>query len=133
MRAKDSQLTVNVPALLANYQKSVDNIKIDIPKDGEKILNQNVDLFAQKAVLKSVQRLSPTSAKLAFQLNTGTDKNVQIISFQADSKDIKKISSEFKGDMAVITLKFNKNVNTSNLEISWPEFVMNGNWTINLK
>ena len=87
----------------------------------------------RKAVLKSVQRLAPTSAKLAFQLNTGTDKNVQIISFQADSKDIKKISSEFKGDMAVITLKFNKNVNTSNLEISWPEFVMNGNWTINLK
>ncbi len=131
--SKDSQLTVKVPALLATYQKSVDSIKFDIPKDGEKILNRDVDLFAQKAVVKSVQRISPTSAKLVFQLNTGADKNVQIRSFQADSQDIKKMSSEINGDTAVMTIEFDQNVNTTDLEICWPEFVINGNWTINLK
>lgn len=130
---KDNQLTIKVPALLASYQKSVDSMKIDIPKDGEKILDRDVDLFAQKAVLKSVQRLSPTSAKLVFQLNTGADKNVQIRSFQAYSKDIKKMTSEFNGDTAVMNLEFDQNMNTADLQISWPEFVINGNWTINLK
>ncbi len=131
--SKDSQLTIKMPALLANYQKTVDNIKIDIPKDGEKILNRDVDLLAQKAVVKSIQRLSPTTAKLVFQLNTGADKNVQVRFFNAYDKNIKKMSSEFNGDTAVMIFDFDQNMITTDLQISWPEFVINGNWTINTK
>lgn len=131
--SRDSQLTIKVPALLADYQKSVDNIKIDIPKDGEIVLNRDVDLFAQKAVVKSIQRLSPTTAKLVFQLNTGTDQNVRVRSFNAYDKNVKKMTSEFDGDTAVMILEFDQNMNTTDLQISWPEFVINGNWTINLK
>ncbi|MDD3024896.1 MAG: hypothetical protein PHE26_13465, partial [Syntrophomonadaceae bacterium] len=94
---------------------------------------RDVDLFAQKAVVKSVTRLSPTSAKLVFQLNTGTEKFVKIRSFSVYSEGIKKIDSEFSGDTAIMTLEFKNNVDVANLDISWPEFVMNGNWTINLK
>jgi hypothetical protein len=131
--AKDSKLTINVPALLATYEKTVDSIRFSIPKDDEKILNHDVDLFAQKAVVKSIKRLSPTSAKLVFQLNTGTEKNVSIRSFQVYSKNIKKISSEFNGDTAIMTLEFDKGVDVADLDISWPVFVMNGNWMINIK
>lgn len=129
----DSQLAVKLPALLATYQKSIDNIKIDIPAEGQKAINREVDLFAQKAVIKSVKRISPTSAELVFQLNTGNEKNIKIRSFNVYSKEIKEASTEFNGDEAVMVLNFDKNVETANLEISWPEFVMNGNWTINLK
>lgn len=131
--SKDSQLTINVPALVATYGKSVDSFNFNIPKDGKAMLNREVDLFAQKAVVKSIERLSPTSAKLVFQLNTGAEKYVSIRSFQVDGKNIKRISSEFSGDTAVVTLEFDKNVDKAELEISWPSFVMNGNWTINMK
>lgn len=130
---KDSQLTINLPALLATYEKSVDSFTIDIPKDNQKIINRSVNLFAQKAVIKSIKRISPTSAELVWQLNTGTEKYVSIRSFHVSSKNIKKVSSEFTGDKAVMTLEFDKDVNTADLNISWPHFVMRGNWTINLK
>jgi len=131
--AKDSQLAVKLPALLATYQKSVDSFTINIPKDGEQALNHEVDLVAQKAVAKSIKRLSPTSAELTFQLNTGTQKYVSISSFEMYNKDIKKISAEFSGDKAIVTLEFAKDIDTFDLDISWPMFVMNGNWTINMK
>ena len=129
---KDSKLTVKLPALLAAYEKSVDSFTVNIPKDGENSLNNEVDLVAQKAVAKSIKRLSPTSAELTFQLNTGADKNISINSFSMNSKDVKKYSAIFNGDTAVVTLEFAKEVDDFNLEISWPRFVMNGDWTINL-
>ncbi len=130
---KDSQLMINVPALLATYEKSIGSISFNIPRDGKEILNRDVDLFAQRAVVKSIERLSPTSAELVFQLNTGAKKYVSISSFDVYGKDIKKISSEFSGDMAVMTVEFDKEVDKAELDISYPRFVINGNWTINMK
>lgn len=130
---KDSKLMINVPALMATYERAVDSVSFNIPKDGKEILDHEVDLFAQKAVVNSIERLSPTSVELVFQLNTGAEKNVSISSFDAYGKDIKKISSEFSGDMAVMTLEFDKEVDKAELDISYPRFVMNGNWTINMK
>jgi len=129
---KDSQLTINLPALLATYEKSVASVRINIPKDGETILNQDVDLVAQKTVIKSIKRLSPTSAELTFQLNTGADKYVSINSLCMSSNDLKKISAEFSGDQAIVTLEFDKDVDAFDLDISYPMFVVNGNWTINI-
>lgn len=131
--AIDKKLTLKLPALIASYQKTVDSLKISIPKEGEEILSRDVDMFAQKAVAKSIKRLSPTSAQLVFQLNTGNEKYVSIRSFSIYSKNILKASSEFSGDTAVMILEFNKDVDEINLDISWPRFVMNGNWTINMK
>ena len=130
---KDSKLMINVPALLATYEKPVGSFSFSIPKDGKEILDHEVDLFAQKAVVNSVERLSPTSVELVFQLNTGAEKNVSISSFDVYGKDIKKISSEFSGDTAVITVEFDQEVDKAELDVSWPRFVMNGNWTINMK
>lgn len=131
--SKDSTLTVKLPALIATYTKPVDSFRLSIPKDGQKTLNRNIDMVAQKAVAKSIKRISPTSAELVFDLNTGAEKYVSIRSFQVYSKDIKKMTTEFSGDKAVMTLEFDKDVNAADLEISYPEFVMNGNWKINMK
>jgi len=49
------------------------------------------------------------------------------------SKDIRKISAGINGDQATATLEFDKGVDAFDLDISWPMFVVNGNWTINMK
>ncbi len=131
--AQDSRLTINLPALMAAYEKSVANVRINIPTDGETILHQEVDLLAQKAIIENIKRLSPTSAQLTFQLNTGVDKYVSINRFSMFSDDIKKISAEFSSDQAIVTLEFDEDVDAFDLDISWPVFVVNGNWTINMK
>ena len=130
---KDSNLTLKVPALLADDSKFSKKFALTIPKDGETTLNQEIDLPAQKAVIKSIKRVSPTSAVVEFDLNTGADKNTSIRSFMMYCKDVKKISAEFSGDKAVATLEFNKDISVANIEITFPEFMMNGNWTIKLK
>jgi len=33
----------------------------------------------------------------------------------------------------VVTIEFFKEADAYDIDISWPSFVMNGNWTINLK
>ncbi|MGE5391573.1 MAG: hypothetical protein ACM3PE_10985 [Deltaproteobacteria bacterium] len=130
----DSKLTVNVPALLATYEKSdVAHITVNIPKEGERALDHEVDLFAQKAVFKNIKRLSPTSAELTFALNTGADENIKISCFDLNGPDIKKYTAKFNGDTAVVTLEFATKADAYDVDISWPTFVMNGNWTMNLK
>lgn len=131
--AKDTKLAVNVPALVAAYEKKVGSVKISIPKNGEDSPKREVDLLAQKAIVKSVTRLSPTSARLVFQLNTGVEKFVKVRSFNVYSEGIKKVDSEFNGDTATLTLEFKNNIDEATLDISWPEFEMDGNWTIDLK
>lgn|GEM_PF-3038468 len=86
-----------------------------------------------EAIVQSVERLSPTSAKLTFKLNTGNQEFVKIKSFNVYNSDVKKIDSEFNGDTAIMTLEFNKRIDAADLEVSWPSFEINGNWTINLK
>ncbi|MEN6325523.1 MAG: hypothetical protein ABFD18_04845, partial [Syntrophomonas sp.] len=120
-------------ALQACYPKKAGSFSINIPKNGAETLNREVDLIAQKAVVQSVERLSPTSAKLTFKLNTGNQEFVKINSFNVYNNDVKKLDSEFNGDTAIMTLEFNKQTDAADLEVSWPKFEMNGNWTINLK
>lgn len=126
-------LTVKVPALLATYEKALGITKVNLPNKGEKTLNRSVNLVAQKAVLKSVKRTSPTSAVLTFQLNTGADKNIAIRSFDISGGSIQKYTAEFSGNQAVVTMQINQSTDILELGIARPEFVMNGGWTINLK
>ncbi|WP_053955446.1 hypothetical protein [Inediibacterium massiliense] len=130
---KDQKLTLKLPAMIALYEKTIDSFKLNIPKEGEEALNKELDFNIQKAVIKNIKRTSKTSAKLEIELNTGGDESVDIRSFDFYSPDVKKISSEFKGDQGVITLEFDENMDTTDIEISYPEFVMNGNWLVDMK
>ncbi|MCY6484831.1 hypothetical protein OW763_10810 [Clostridium aestuarii] len=130
---KNKNLVVKLPALVACYEKTIDTFSLDIPSKGEKILNKKIDFNIQKAVLKKITRVSSTSAKVEFELNTDGDKNIDIRSFDFYSRDVKKINAEFNGDKAVINLEFDKNIDNANIEISYPEFTINGDWVINMK
>jgi len=130
---KDKSLMLKLPAIIASYDETIDSLAINIPDEGEVSLNKEIDFKLQKAVIKNIKRVSSTSAEIEFELNTNDDKNISVLSFNFYSTNIKKISTEFSGDRAVMNLEFDKNVDTANIEISYPKFVMNGDWVINLK
>ncbi|WP_053955002.1 hypothetical protein [Inediibacterium massiliense] len=130
---KGENLTVKVPAIIAGYEKTMDSFKLDIPESGEANVNKEIDFKVQKAIMKSIKRVSPTSAQIEFELNTHRDKNITIRSFDLYSKDFKKISTEINGNKGIVNLEFDKDMENTNIEISYPDFVMNGDWTIDMK
>lgn len=129
---KDQPLTVKLPAIMASYHKTIETFSITVPKEGEVKVDKTIDLGMQKAVVKSVKRLSPTSAEIVFDLNIGDNNKVQIRDFNLHSPKAKKIEAVFEGNKASATIEFSEGVDSADLEISYPNFVINGNWTIDI-
>lgn len=129
---KDKNLVLKMPAIIASYEKTIESFSMNIPSEGEVILNKEIDFTIQKAVIKSIKRISSTSAEIEVELNTDGDENINIRSFDMYSQDIKKMDTEFHGNKGTIMLEFDENLDTTNFEISWPMFVMNGDWVINM-
>lgn len=130
---KDKNLVLKLPSIITSYHESIDSMSLDIPDEGQVSIDREIDFKIQKAIVKNISRTSPTSAKIEFDLNINGDKNINIRSFHFHSDNIKKISTEFSSDKAVMNLEFDKDVNTANIDISYPEFMMNGDWVIDLK
>ncbi len=130
---KDKSLTLKLPAIIASYEKTIDSFSLDIPNEGEVALNKEIDFNIQKAIIKKIKRMSETSAQVELELNTHGDENIKIRSFDIYSPDIKKISTEFNGNKGIMNLEFDKNMNKTNVKISYPDFIMNGNWVIDMK
>lgn len=129
---KDKRLILKLPAIIALYKKTIDSFSINIPDEGEVTLNKEIDFTIQKAVIKNIKRISPTSAEIEVELNTDGDENIDIRSFNLYSPDIKKMFAEFNGNKGIINLEFDEKLDTTNFEISYPQFVMNGDWVINM-
>lgn len=130
---KDSNLTLKIPSITTSYTQKIDSLSLSIPKEGEVTLNKEIDFKIQKAVLKNIKRISPTSASVEFELNTDSHENISIIDFNFYSTDIKKVSAEFSSNKGVMNLEFDENIDTADIEISYPKFEMNGDWVVNLK
>ncbi|AOT70637.1 hypothetical protein [Geosporobacter ferrireducens] len=130
---KDKKLTLKLPAIIAAYHETVGSFSLDIPDKGEVAVNKEIDFTIQKAIVKNIKRISPTSAEVEFQLNIGANEKIRIRSFSFYSPDIKKASTEFNGDKATMTLEFDEKLAATNLEISYPNFVINGNWIIDMQ
>lgn len=130
---KDKKLTLKLPALIASYNKPIEALVFNIPHAGTVTLNKEIDFGLQKAIIKNIKRISPTSAQVEFELNTAENKNIELRSCNFYSPEIKKISAEFNGDKAVMTLESDKQLNTADIQAANPSFVINGNWQIELK
>ncbi|MCT4605644.1 MAG: hypothetical protein N4A64_05975 [Marinisporobacter sp.] len=130
---KDKSLTLKLPAILAGYEKTMDSFELNIPKEGEMILNKEIDFNIQEAILKKITRTSPTSAQVEFELNTAGNENIHIHSFDFYSHDVKKILGEFNENGGIINLEFDKDMDKTNVKIADPEFIMNGDWVIHMK
>ncbi len=131
--AAGKPLTVKLPALTTRYEKIVaDGITIEIPSEGKAELNKEVDLIQQKAVLKSIERISSDKAVVTVELNTGYNKGVKIIDMGEYSKEITKCETTIEDDTASMTLTFDENLEKADFHFSWPNFVVYGNWSIEI-
>jgi hypothetical protein len=130
---KDTRLTLKLPAIVTYYPKTMSKLSLDIPQKEQIDLNKEIDFNRQKAVIKNIKRLSSTSAQVEFDLNIGSNKEVTIRSFNADCPGVKSIETEFNGDKAVMTIEYDENTDKVDMEIGYPYFVMNGDWTLVIK
>lgn len=126
-------LTVKVPAVTVNYRKEVaSGVILNIPKEGEAVINKELDFIIQKAVAKSIKRIDVDKAVVTFELNTGADKSIFITDMGVYSKNVKNAETVIEGNTAVMTMTFEKGVETVDFRFSWPYYVIRGNWSIEL-
>lgn len=130
---KDKELTLEIPAITAYYNETIEELSLDIPKKDKIELNKEIDLNIQKAILKSIKRTSPTSAEIEFEMNTGDNENINIRDFDFYSKNIKKIYTNFDNKKAIMNIEFDRDIKTADIQIGYPHFVINGDWTITVK
>ncbi len=129
---QDTDLTVKLPAVCAGYEKSVAEISLNIPKEGEASVNKELDFIIQKANVKSIKRISEDTAVVEFELNTGSDESVYIMDMGAYSEDVIKAVTTIKGNTATMTMTFDKDTENIDFKFSWPNYVIKGNWLIEL-
>jgi len=129
---KDAELTLKVPAIVASNPAVQEQLKLAVPEEGEISIDQEIDFGIQKVKAKSIKRLSSTSASIEFELDTLSNDKVHVRSFGFYSSDIKKAEGKFDASKAVITLEFKEGTDAVNLLIDYPEFVIDGDWAINM-
>ncbi|MFZ7102054.1 MAG: hypothetical protein ACOWWO_05240 [Peptococcaceae bacterium] len=127
------KLILKVPAIMTSYREQIDSLALNIPEEGEVDLNKEIDFKLQKAVLKKIKRVSPTSAQLEFELNTAGENDIKIRSFDLYSQDMQEIAAEFAGNKGIIKLSFAESPDRTDFIISYPYFIMNGDWVINME
>lgn len=128
----ETPLTVKLPAILAHYEKEVASLTLPVPKEGEIILNQELNLIIQQAIVKSVKRVSENTAVVELELNTGSDGSVTITDIGAYSADVAKADVLVKGNTAVMTMTFDPALEEAAFRFSYPHYVIRGNWSIML-
>lgn len=129
---KGKELTLKVPSIVACYPEEIEKLKVSIPKEGEVSINQEIDFGIQKAKVKSIKRLSPTSASIEFELNTALNDKIHLRSLSFYSTDIKKAETKFDANKAIMTLEFDEEIDAVNISVSYPDFVIDGDWMINM-
>lgn len=128
----DANLTVKLPAIVVSYEKQVESLNLTIPKEGKVALNKELDFIIQKAVVKSIERTSDTTAVIEFELNTGADKTVAITDLGVSSIGVSKAETVIKGNTATMTMTFDKNIDSADFTFQWPSYQIFGNWSIEL-
>ncbi len=124
-------VTLYIPSLIVGLEETMDTINLTMPAVGEETaLNKEIDLGLQKMVLQTVKRTSETTAELTFALNTGEKSEVTIREGGIYSSDVINGESKWGDSICVTTLTFDKDLKSAALSISWPTFVINGNWEI---
>jgi hypothetical protein len=126
---EDRQITLKVPGIAVAYQKDFDNFDVALPAVGEKQdVNREIDLTLQKMVLESVERISATTARLNFKLNTGGDDSVKIWSAGIGGENLDSGELLWENGTCTADLTFAENETEINLNIGWPSFIVNGDW-----
>ncbi len=127
-------VSVKIPSLLVSYEKECARFPIQIPDiNEEQEINKEIDLGIQKMVLQTVKRTSETTVDLVFALNTAGENGVTIRDAHIYTPDVVSGDCKWNNDTATMTLTFDKDIDSADVRISWPVFVINGNWVVDVK
>jgi len=130
----DKEIELQIPSLLVGYEMNFGDIDVAIPGlNEEKGIGQDIDLNMQKITLESIKRTSATTAELKFALNTGDTAGVVVREVNLYSKDVQSGDSTWQGDVGTMRISFDEKLKDAKFNVSWPEFVVNGNWTLKIK
>ncbi len=130
----DQEIELKIPSLIVGYEKDFANFNVAIPElNKEKRIDREIDLKLQKIVLQSIKRTSATTAELKFGLNTGDAAEVAVRDAILYSKDVQSGDSVWQGDVCTMHISFDENLENAELNVSWPHFVVNGDWTLRIK
>ncbi|GAB6180400.1 hypothetical protein JCM14036_17190 [Desulfotomaculum defluvii] len=130
----DKEIELKIPSLLVGYEKDFANIDVAIPElNEEKRIDREIDLKLQKIILQSIKRTSATTAELKFALNTGDKAEVAVREVNLYSKEVQSGESLWQGDVCTMRISFDEKLKNAQLNLSWPRFVVNGNWTLRIK
>ncbi|MEA5135237.1 MAG: hypothetical protein VB035_03770 [Candidatus Fimivivens sp.] len=125
------EIKLTVPSIIVDAPKELVKVRVNIPALNEKIgVDQEIDLGLQKMVLQSVKRTSEATAELKFALNTGNQTMVAIREAVVESADAQSGELLWENSSCTMQLTFDKAPKTAELVISWPSFVINGNWVL---
>lgn len=128
------EIQLKIPSLLVGYEKDFGNFNVAIPGlNEEKRIDQEIDLKLQKIVLQSIKRTSATTAELKFALNTGGAKEVVLRDAGLYSKDVQSGESIWQDNACTMRISFDEKLKNAEFNVSWPHFVINGNWTLLIK
>ena len=127
------EIALNIPSLLVGYPKNLGRLEVPIPGlNEEKQLGREIDLKLQKIRLESIKRTSPTTAELKFAVNTGDTPGVAVRKADLYSSDVLSGDSVWQGNECTMHISFKETLQDLKFEVGWPEFVVNGNWTLNI-
>jgi len=130
----DKEIELKIPSLLVGYEKDFGNVDVAIPGlNEEKTIDREIDLKLQKVILESIKRTSATTAELKFALNTGNIAGVRVREVDLYSKDVQRADSTWQGDVCTMRISFDEKLKDAKFNVGWPEFVVNGNWTLKIK
>lgn len=128
------EIELKIPSLVVGYEKDFADIDVAIPKlNEEKRIDKEIDLKLQKIILQSIKRTSATTAELKFALNTGDTAGVAVQEVSLYSKDVQSGDSIWQGDVCTMRISFNEKLKDAKFNVSWPHFVVNGNWNLKIK
>lgn len=125
------EIELKIPSLIVGYEKDFGSFDVAIPELNQEIsIDQEIDLKLQKIALKSIKRTSATTAEIKFALNTGDAAEVAIREVSLYSSDVQSGDSVWQDDVCTMRLIFDQELKNINIDVSWPRFVVNGNWTL---
>lgn len=128
------EIELKIPSLIVGYEKTFDTFDVAIPGlNEENTIDREIDLKLQKMVLQSIKRTSATTAELKFALNTGDAKEVVLRGANLYSKDVQSGHSVWQDDVCTMRIIFDEKLKKAEINVSWPRFVVNGNWTLKIK
>lgn len=129
----NKEIELKIPSLLVGYERDFGNFDVAIPElNEEKRIDREIDLKLQKIVLQSIKRTSATTAELKFALNTGNTAEVAVREVNLYSKDVQSGDSTWQDDVCTMRISFDEKLQNAKFNVSWPNFVVNGHWTLKI-